>query len=75
MSKQYELSNKKPKVGNNVSHSKRRTKMRQEPNLQWKSFYLAEEDCWVRLRVTTRMIRTIYKKGLAAVLREANAKN
>ena len=61
-------------VGNNVSHSKRRTKRRFYPNLVTKRFFLEEENRWVTLKVTTAGIRTINKKGLKAVLKESQEK-
>ena len=61
-------------VGNNVSHSKRRTKRRFYPNLFNKKFYLASEDRWVTLKISAAGIRLINKKGLAMVLKEAKEK-
>jgi len=61
-------------VGNNVSHSKRRTKRTFLPNLQSKKFFLEEENRWVTLKVSAAGIRTINKKGLKAVLKEAEGK-
>ena len=51
-------------VGNNVSHSKRRTKRRFYPNLVTKKFYLPEEDAFITLKVATSALRTINKKGI-----------
>lgn len=61
-------------VGNNVSHSKRRTRRRFYPNLFNKKFYLVSEDRWVSLKVSAAGIRLINKKGLATVLKEAKEK-
>ena len=61
-------------VGNNVSHSKRRTKRTFQPNLFDKKFYLAEEDRYVNIRVSAAGIRTINKKGLKNALDEAKEK-
>lgn len=61
-------------VGNNVSHSKRRTKRRFYPNLFTKKFYLEEEDRWITLKVSASGIRLVNKKGLKAVLKEAKEK-
>ncbi len=61
-------------VGNNVSHSKRRTKRRFYPNLLTKRFFLEEEDRWVTLKVTAAGVRNINKKGLKAVLKESQEK-
>ena len=61
-------------TGNNVSHSKRRTRRTFQPNLFDKKFYLAEEDRYVKLRVSAKGIRLINKKGLKACLEEAKTK-
>ena len=61
-------------VGNNVSHSKRRTKRRFYPNLLNKKFYLEEEDRWVSLKVSASGMRNITKKGLKVALEEAKQK-
>lgn len=61
-------------VGNNVSHSKRRTKRRFYPNLFDKKFFLEEENRTITLRVSAAGIRTINKKGLNAALKEAKSK-
>ena len=58
-------------VGNNVSHSKRRTKRTFQPNLFDKKFYLEEEDRYVNLRVSAQAMRTINKNGLKATLDDA----
>jgi large subunit ribosomal protein L28 len=61
-------------VGNNVSHSKRRTKRRFYPNLVTKKFYLPEEDSFITLKVATSALRTINKKGISACIKEARLK-
>jgi len=61
-------------VGNNVSHSKRRTKRRFYPNLMNKKFFLEEENRWVTLKVSAAGIRTINKKGLKTALKDAQEK-
>lgn len=61
-------------VGNNVSHAMNKTKRKFSVNLVKKRFYLAEEDRWVTLRVAASTIKTINKKGIAAVLKDAKAK-
>jgi large subunit ribosomal protein L28 len=60
-------------VGNNVSHSKRRTKRRFYPNLFTKKFYLQEEDRWITLRVSASGMRLIDKKGLQGALKDAKS--
>lgn len=61
-------------VGNNVSHSKRRTKRTFYPNLQKKRFYNAEDGTYMTLRVSTSAMRTISKMGLKAAIAQAKAK-
>ncbi len=61
-------------VGNNVSHSKRRTKRRFDVNLFKKRFFLSEEERWVDLRVSASGLRMINKVGLYAALKSAKEK-
>ena len=61
-------------VGNNVSHSKRRTKRRFDVNLFSKKYYLPNEDRWVQLTVSAAGMRTINKKGIKVALTEAQEK-
>ena len=61
-------------VGNNVSHSKRRTKRKFLPNLFDKKYFLPEENRWVKLRVSASGMRDINKKGLKKALEDAKSK-
>ena len=70
MSRKDQITNKKKRVANNVSHSNRKTKRTQEINLQTKRFFIEEQNRWVKLRVTTRSIRTISKMGVLAFARK-----
>ncbi len=74
MSKICQVTGKKAMVGNNVSHSKRRTKRRFYPNLFEKKYYLPEEERWISLKISAAGIRLITKKGLTTVLKEAKEK-
>lgn len=74
MSRICQLTGKSVMVGNNVSHSKRRTKRRFYPNLVTKKFYLPEEDSFITLKVATSALRTIDKKGISACVKEARLK-
>lgn len=74
MSKICQVTGKKVMVGNNVSHSKRRTKRKFYPNLFKKKYYLPEEERWISLKVSAAGIRTINKKGLNQTLKEAKEK-
>jgi large subunit ribosomal protein L28 len=71
MSNICQITGKKAMVGNNVSHSKRRTKRRFYPNIFTKKFFIPEENRWVTLKVSAAGIRTINKKGLSVALKEA----
>jgi len=74
MSKICQVTGKKAMVGNNVSHSKRRTKRKFYPNLFDKKYYLPEEERWISLKISAAGIRLISKKGLLTVLKEAKEK-
>ena len=58
-------------VGNNVSHAMNKTKRKFNANLVKKRFYIPEEDKWITLKVSTAALKTINKKGISAVLKEA----
>ena len=68
-----EITGKTALVGNNVSHSNRKTKRKFNMNLKTKRFWSEEEGRWFTLKVTTAGMKTINKKGLAAALKEAAA--
>ncbi len=74
MAKVCQITGKKRMIGNNVSHSKRRTKREFALNLRTKKFWLEEENRFVTLKVTAAGIRTINKNGLAAALKSASDK-
>jgi len=61
-------------IGNNVSHSKRRTKREFAPNLKTKRFWSEEEKRFITLKVSAAGIRTINKNGLDAAIKVAKAK-
>jgi large subunit ribosomal protein L28 len=74
MARVCQLTGKVPVGGNKVSHSNIKTKRRFLPNLQKKRFFLAEEDKWITLKLSTEGIRTINKRGLYQVVKEMRAK-
>ena len=74
MSRICQLTGKSVMVGNNVSHSKRKTKRRFYPNLVTKKFYLPEEDKFITLKISMSALRTINKKGISACVKEARLK-
>lgn len=71
MARQCQLTGKKANNAFAVSHSHRRTKKLQEANLQWKRVWWNEGNRWVRLRLSTKAIKTLEKKGLQAMAKEA----
>ena len=71
MSKICQITGKKAQIGNNVSHSKHRTKRRFDVNLFSKKFYWVEENCWINLKISAAGLRLINKIGLDAAIRQA----
>ncbi len=69
MSRTCPLTGKRPLAGNSISHAHNKNRRRQLPNLQWKSVWVPELGRTVRLRLSTRALRTIDKKGLVPYLR------
>ena len=70
MSRVCQVTGKRTTVGNNVSHAMNKTRRRFLPNLQNHKFWVESENKWVKLRVSTKGMRIIDKKGLDAVLAE-----
>jgi len=73
MARVCQITGKRPRVGNNVSHANNKTKRRFYPNLHKKRFYIPEEDRWITLKVSAKAIKTINKNGISAVLKKAQA--
>ncbi|NBP75236.1 MAG: 50S ribosomal protein L28 [Crocinitomicaceae bacterium] len=74
MSRVCQLTGKSVMVGNNVSHSNRKTKRRFFPNLITKRFFIPEDESYITLKISTSALRTINKKGISACLKEARLK-
>ena len=74
MARVCQVTGKVPVTGHKVSHSNIKTKRRFLPNLQTKRFFLAEEDKWITLKLSTEGIRTINKRGLMVVVKELRAR-
>ena len=70
MSRKCQISMKGSQRGCKVSHAHNKSLKRWDANLQWKRLFDSESKTWVRLKVSTRILRTIDKKGLAATLRD-----
>ncbi|MEH2372478.1 50S ribosomal protein L28 [Nostoc sp.] len=71
MSRRCELTGKKANNAFAVSHSHRRTKRLQHVNLQNKRVWWEAGNRWVRLKLSTKAIKTIGTKGLEVMAKEA----
>jgi large subunit ribosomal protein L28 len=74
MARVCQITGKRPMAGNSVSHANNKTKRRFYPNLHTKRFFIPEEGKWITLKVSTTAIKTINKRGISSVLKEAKAK-
>ena len=74
MSKICQITGKKEMTGNNVSHSKRRTKRKFNVNLFTKKFFWVEQQTWISLTISASGLRTINKLGLDAAIKQAASK-
>ena len=73
MSRVCDVTGKKPMFGNNVSHANNKSRRRFNVNLQKKRFWLPDEKRFVTLRVSTKGMRIIDKKGIRKVINELKA--
>ena len=74
MSRVCQVTGKRPATGNNVSHAKNRTKRRFLPNLHNLRFWLESEKRFISLRVSSKGMRIIDKRGIETVLEELRAR-
>jgi len=74
MSRECQVTGKKPMGGNHVSHANNRTRRVFLPNLHYRRFWVESENRWVRLRVSSAGLRRIDKFGIEAVLAEIKAR-
>jgi large subunit ribosomal protein L28 len=68
MSRVCKITGKRPLTGNNVPHANNRSKRKQYPNLQLKRIWLEDEKRWVKMRISTKAIKTLDKKGLKSLV-------
>ncbi|MGH8309305.1 MAG: 50S ribosomal protein L28 [Steroidobacteraceae bacterium] len=73
MSRVCDITGKRPAVGNRVSHANNKKRRRFLPNLHTQRFWLETEKRWVSLRVSTRGMRTIEKRGIDAIVADLRA--
>ena len=74
MAKVCQVTGRKRMIGNNVAHSKLRTKRDFSLNLKTKRFWSEEEQRFITLKVSAKGMRIIEKNGLEATLKEARKK-
>ena len=74
MARVCEVTGKRPMFGNNVSHSNIKSKRRFLPNLHNHRFWVESENRWVKLRVSTKGLRIIDKKGIDSVLADIRSR-
>ena len=70
MSRVCQVTGKRPKTGNTVSHANNRKRRRFLPNLHTQRFWVETEKRWVSLRLTANGMRTVEKKGIDKVIAE-----
>jgi large subunit ribosomal protein L28 len=73
MSRVCMITGPRPVAGNNVSHAHNRTRRRFLPNLHWHRFWVESENKFVRLRVSSKGMRIVDKKGIDSVLVDVRA--
>tara|TARA_B100001250_G_scaffold391348_1_gene392119 strand:+ start:263 stop:496 length:234 start_codon:yes stop_codon:yes gene_type:complete len=71
MSRVCDITGKRVMFGNNVSHAMNKTRRRFDINLIKKRFYIPEQDKWISLKIKASVLKTINKKGINAVIKEA----
>ena len=74
MSRVCQVTGNRPVSGNKVSHAMNHTRRRFLPNLQNHRFWVESEKRFVKLRVSTKGMRIIDKKGIDAVLADLRAR-
>jgi large subunit ribosomal protein L28 len=74
MARVCQVTGKGPMVGNNVSHANNKTKRRFLPNLQYRRFWLENENRWIRLRISNAALRLIDKVGIEQVVSDLRAR-
>ena len=74
MARVCQVTGKRPMSGNNVSHAKNRTRRRFLPNLHSHRFWVESETRFIRLRLTSKGMRIIDKKGIDVVLADMRSR-
>jgi large subunit ribosomal protein L28 len=74
MSRVCQITGKRPVSGNKVSHANNKTRRRFLPNLHEHRIWVASENRWVKLRISTKGLRTIDKNGIDSVLADLRSR-
>ncbi|MBQ0862525.1 50S ribosomal protein L28 [Streptomyces smyrnaeus] len=74
MSAHCQLTGAQPRFGKTVSHSHRRTSRRFDPNVQRKRYWLPSEGRYVRLRLSTKGIKTVDAIGVERAVARIRAR-
>ncbi|MFE0573860.1 50S ribosomal protein L28 [Streptomyces albogriseolus] len=74
MSAHCQLTGARPRFGNTVSHSHRRTSRRFDPNIQRKRYWLPSESRYVRLTLSAKAIKTVDSIGVEAAVARIRAR-
>ena len=74
MSRVCQVTGKRPMSGNNVSHAHNKTRRRFLPNLHNHRFWMESEKRYVKLRVSSKGMRIIDKKGIEVVVADLRAR-
>lgn len=72
MARTCQLTGKGTRFGNNVSHSHKKSRRTFKANVHKKRIFLPEEGRFITLSVSTRALRTLQKKGLAAMMKDSS---
>ena len=70
MARRCIITGKRNNAGNNVSHSNRKTRRVQKANVQTKRIFVPELGKHVRIKLSTRAMRTLNKKPLVELLKD-----
>lgn len=74
MARQCQVTGKRVRTGNNVSHANNKSRRRWLPNLHERRFWVPAEKRWIKLRVSNKALRTIDKNGIEAVIAQLRAR-
>ncbi len=70
MARKCEISGKQTGSGNSISHSHIRVRRKFKVNLVSRKVHLADENRWVKLTISARMLKTLNRKGVKSVMKK-----